>query len=386
MGLEKCKHNMHGRLFLNKGDKPYTTKEITKKLSQHWKTKGLWHMISLGSGFYEFSFSSDDDLRASLAMGTDFNKYSWCLTHAHVWIRLLDLPQEYCLERTLLETTGAFGTPLIIDAATQKRTFGHYARVLVDINFSRRFFYEIMVEREGFSRTVIGCFRKKDLKLDRDNTKKVHDKGKKAIIQHKAQTKKWHTHENPLGIGSFMAFEKLVINYEVTAPAASLEQSLKHHIESSLAFSKPASEITTPVAATDQPPEQHVSPTVVAPVDTYVAQSETCPEALPLDSSIHAHSDKSAFTYHLALENVTDDVIRSNDVESTSILDPVLQLQYVSIPLRSMFINLRRGSNAQLDSNTLVVAVAGNSPAIQSHPFFGYLIGYQLGLPNFCFP
>lgn len=45
MGLEKCKHHMHDRLFLYKGDKLYTTKEITAKLSKHWKTKGPWHMI-----------------------------------------------------------------------------------------------------------------------------------------------------------------------------------------------------------------------------------------------------------------------------------------------------------------------------------------------------
>jgi len=79
------------------------------------------------------------------------NKYSQRLTHTQVWIRLLNLPLEYWLERTLLEIAGAIGTPLIIDAATQKRTFGHYARVLVDIDFSHRLFYEIMVEREGFA-------------------------------------------------------------------------------------------------------------------------------------------------------------------------------------------------------------------------------------------
>jgi hypothetical protein len=61
------------------------------------------------------------------------------------------LPQEYYLERTLLEIVGAIGTPLIIDVATQKHTFGHYARLLVDINFSSRLLYEIMVEREGFA-------------------------------------------------------------------------------------------------------------------------------------------------------------------------------------------------------------------------------------------
>jgi hypothetical protein len=112
-GLERCKHHIYGGLFLNKGDKPYTIKEITAKFLMHWKTKGPWKIISLGRGFFEFSFSSDDDGRTSLAMGTvnlkpellrlsrwsqDFNKYSQRLTHVQVWIRLLDLPQEYWLE------------------------------------------------------------------------------------------------------------------------------------------------------------------------------------------------------------------------------------------------------------------------------------------------
>jgi hypothetical protein len=49
-----------------------------------------------------------------------------------------------------MEIVGAIGTPLIINAATLKRAFGHYARMLVDIDFYHRLFYEIMVEREGF--------------------------------------------------------------------------------------------------------------------------------------------------------------------------------------------------------------------------------------------
>jgi len=98
-GLEKCKHHMHSRLFLNKGYKSYTAKEIFVKLSKQWRKKGPWHLISLGRGFYEFSFSSDEDMRTSLAMGTvnlkscllqlsrwskDFNKYSQRLTHVQV--------------------------------------------------------------------------------------------------------------------------------------------------------------------------------------------------------------------------------------------------------------------------------------------------------------
>jgi len=61
------------------------------------------------------------------------------------------LPQEYWMEHTFREIARVVGTPLVIDNATTKRLFGHYARVLFDIDFSKKIFHEIMVEREGFS-------------------------------------------------------------------------------------------------------------------------------------------------------------------------------------------------------------------------------------------
>lgn len=45
-----------------------------------------------------------------------------------------------------MEDAGALGAPLIIDAATQKRTFGHYTRVLVDIDFLVVFFMRPMLK------------------------------------------------------------------------------------------------------------------------------------------------------------------------------------------------------------------------------------------------
>jgi len=55
------------------------------------------------------------------------------------------------LEHTLQEIASAVGTLLVIDSATFKRIFGNYARVLVKMDFSKKLFHEIMVEREGFS-------------------------------------------------------------------------------------------------------------------------------------------------------------------------------------------------------------------------------------------
>jgi len=58
------------------------------------------------------------------------------------------------MEHTLWEISSAVGTPLLIDNATSKCLFGHYARILVDMDFSRKLFHEIIVEREGYAFTV----------------------------------------------------------------------------------------------------------------------------------------------------------------------------------------------------------------------------------------
>jgi len=72
-------------------------------------------MLLLGSGYYEFSFDSEAE-RSVWVMGTvnlkpgvlrlfewtkDFNIHTQRNTHAQVWVRLLELPHEYWMERTL---------------------------------------------------------------------------------------------------------------------------------------------------------------------------------------------------------------------------------------------------------------------------------------------
>jgi hypothetical protein len=66
-------------------------------------------------------------------------------------ILLMVLPQEYWMERTIRAIASVVGTPLVIDNATTKRLFDHYARVLVYIDFSKKIFHEIMVESERFA-------------------------------------------------------------------------------------------------------------------------------------------------------------------------------------------------------------------------------------------
>jgi hypothetical protein len=186
-----------------------------------------------------FFFASEDDKRMVWVMGTvnlkpgvlrlfewtkDFNMHKHRNTHAQVWIRLLELPQEYWMDRTLREIASAVGTPLLIDNATSKRIYGHYARILVDMDFSRQLFHEITVEREGYAFQVevayewlpefcthchtlghdVSSCRWLYPQKDKTVHKERNVQGKKPVSTPKEN---WvPIKDNPSGIGSSLAF------------------------------------------------------------------------------------------------------------------------------------------------------------------------------------
>jgi hypothetical protein len=165
-GLADCCKNLYGRILWSKGNRLLTAKELCTKLCAIWQTSQPWWLVSLGRGFSEFHFESFEDMRLAWSSDTvnlkpgllrlskwtnDFSTATPRQTHARVLIRLMELPQEYWRQRTLFEKASAMGTPLSLDGSTKNHTFGHYARILVDMDHSRRIFDEIIVEREGFT-------------------------------------------------------------------------------------------------------------------------------------------------------------------------------------------------------------------------------------------
>jgi hypothetical protein len=135
-----------------------------------WKAIGKWGIISLGKGYYEFSFSSLEDMRSvrsvsswNLAPGMlklfawnpDFNPSLQQQSSAQVWIRIHGLSQEYWRPKILFAIASSVGTPICLDAFSNKpmleRSFGHYARVLVDVNLLQELRFGVLVERKGFA-------------------------------------------------------------------------------------------------------------------------------------------------------------------------------------------------------------------------------------------
>lgn len=177
-GLAECQNALRARLTLSKGDKPYTASDLSTKLGTIWKTTAKWKMVPLGKGYYDFHFELADDLRKIWAAGTDnlkpgllrlsqwtkdFKYLAQKQTHVSLWIRLVELPQECWRERTLKEIASAVGTPIDIDGPTRNRTFGHYARILVDIDLSKKAYDEILVERDGFAFKVAVQYERRPL-------------------------------------------------------------------------------------------------------------------------------------------------------------------------------------------------------------------------------
>jgi len=87
VGLENCKTHLDGQIILSKGDKPLTHLDLTKKLQLVWKVIGPWKAIPLGKGFYEFEFSSLEDMRWVLEVG------SWKLSSG--FLRLLAWTKDF---------------------------------------------------------------------------------------------------------------------------------------------------------------------------------------------------------------------------------------------------------------------------------------------------
>ncbi|KAK2429370.1 hypothetical protein QL285_027819 [Trifolium repens] len=169
-GLEACKHNLHGRILWPKGSTPLSVVALKAKLALIWKDLSNWGIISLGRGYFEFTFSSLEDVRRVrsipswnlnpgrlkfFAWSKDFNPKMQHNTSVQVWVKIFGLSQEYWHKTILFTIAGSLGTPICIDSVTAKpmheHTFCQFARVLIDIDLMQPLRHKLLVERKGFA-------------------------------------------------------------------------------------------------------------------------------------------------------------------------------------------------------------------------------------------
>ncbi|PNX96058.1 hypothetical protein L195_g019259 [Trifolium pratense] len=168
--VDACKHCLHGRIIWPKGAKPVKVCDLKTKLLPLWKSLGRWGITSLGKGYYEFCFSSIEDVQNVRSVSSwnlnpgilklftwtkDFNPSFQQNSSAQVWVRIFGLSQEYWRPNILFAIANSLGTPICIDQLTSKskfdREFGHFVRVLVDMDLKKEPLYRVLVERVGFA-------------------------------------------------------------------------------------------------------------------------------------------------------------------------------------------------------------------------------------------
>jgi hypothetical protein len=358
VGMGACKHNLHGRVIWPKGSPPLKVDALRSKLQSVWKDLGKWGITSLGKGFYEFVFSKLEDVQKVRSAGawnlnpgllklfawsSDFNPNIQHQTTAQVWVKIHGLSQEYWRPKILFAIVSSVGTPICLDAATSKsafdRPFGHFARVLVDMDLRTNLRYKVLVERKGFAFFV---------DLEYENLPDFCDNCQ--IIGHdKSYCKRFPTNENIVDNGvKHLPGKK---TYVVTKNPTN-----KQGIEEKDAESSKAVEVTV---MGDKPNEEapgegvvdqnlEIAPVIIPPPITVPVTGVTVLEPVIVSQDSPEASEFVADTQHINVHGCQDDV--SSVAEDTI---PVIVQKDIEF-LKNSWANLAEqedNTNLELDAS-----------------------------------
>ncbi|PON42859.1 Endonuclease/exonuclease/phosphatase [Trema orientale] len=159
--LELCQFSLIGRIFLSKGDSPWKLVDLKFKLQTVWSLSSLWRLISLGRGFFHILLSSEADKAKVWGLGSlnlklgvphlqswfsNFNPHTRSSTNAQVRVHFHELCWVYWDRQNLSDLARGVGIPIRFDEMILKGEFGHYARMLIDIDLSQPISDSLMVE------------------------------------------------------------------------------------------------------------------------------------------------------------------------------------------------------------------------------------------------
>lgn len=170
-GLERCKSCLVGKLLFPPNGIIPKAHELSKRLRGCWPSLSGWSVAPLGKGFFMLQFQTLTDMQNVWSMGSinlnpgtlrlikwspSFSPATYKNTFAQVWVRFWDLGYAYWDHQTLFEIARGVGMPVKLDPKTANRSIGLYARVLVDVDFSRPLLEQLQVTRSQGDSVIIG--------------------------------------------------------------------------------------------------------------------------------------------------------------------------------------------------------------------------------------
>ncbi|XP_026400455.1 uncharacterized protein LOC113296362 [Papaver somniferum] len=147
-GCDIWKFSLIGRLDL----KRVNFQDVKNDLELQWQLgQGMVQFIPMSRGFFTIKLQSQEAKDKLLKTEAWFfghqklNLIEWFpgfdvekqrTSHASVWVTFPGLPLEFWTEKNLLSMAKSLGTPIVVDKRTLAHEYGHFASVLVDIDFA----------------------------------------------------------------------------------------------------------------------------------------------------------------------------------------------------------------------------------------------------------
>ncbi|XP_057790741.1 uncharacterized protein LOC131007841 [Salvia miltiorrhiza] len=126
--VSEFSHAIIGRVLLKKGEKPKPCEVLKQELHTTWQIQNPWRLIPMGKGFFTMKFSAAEDKARVRKQEIS----SLC----HIWVRIYYLPVECWHPEIIVGIARYLGLPIKIDSSSAKGEFGHYARVLVEVDLA----------------------------------------------------------------------------------------------------------------------------------------------------------------------------------------------------------------------------------------------------------
>ncbi|KAF5193004.1 hypothetical protein FRX31_017409 [Thalictrum thalictroides] len=159
IGLDYCKHSLIGRMEMTEID----IEKLKSEAALKWKPQGCWNITPLGKGYLHIKLDNGVDFdrvwsggpwkfASQLMRLSEWQKGpkpdSQKQTNALIWVKFPRLPLEYWDVESIMSTTRGVGYPLKLDKATEKKKFGFYAHVLVDVDLTKTITDQVLVEHD----------------------------------------------------------------------------------------------------------------------------------------------------------------------------------------------------------------------------------------------
>ncbi|KAF5190018.1 Non-LTR retrolelement reverse transcriptase-like protein, related, partial [Thalictrum thalictroides] len=158
-GLDYCKHSLIGRMEMTEID----IEKLKSEAALKWKPQGCWNITPLGKGFLHIKLDNGVDFDRVWSGGPwkfagqlmrlsewqkGFKPDSQKQTNALIWVKFPRLPLEFWDAESIMSIARGVGYPLKLDEATEKKKFGFYAHVLVDVDLTKTIPDQVLVEHD----------------------------------------------------------------------------------------------------------------------------------------------------------------------------------------------------------------------------------------------